>query len=247
MHKKIIGICLLLSMPLFAKKQVLYLDDDKVLKAAVSKEGMTRLSLEGDRIKDIMGLDESISTEKDDQNGVLFLKSVSSSQTITIITENGDVQEMELTPSKEKSHQIVLKQKNKESNTNDFFNEGRGGVTPFQTPSPLMSFQGTGYGVQKTFPQRIIDVMRFLYRATENNTNDDPISFKKIKDLKVDSMINIKENGLLGHTYMLKNTSKQLKTLKEKDFKEKGVLAVAFEREHLTPNQTTRLFVIRQG
>lgn len=239
-------ICLLVSTPLLAKKQVLYLDDDKVLKASVSKEGMTRLSLEGDRIKDIMGLDETISTEKDDQNGVLYLKGVVSAQVITLITENGDCQEMELNPISQKSHQIILKQKNKEQNSFDILNEGRGSERSFQ--HSLTPFQGGGYfPSQKTFPQMIIDIMRHLYSATEINTNDDFLTFKSIKDIKVDPQISIKENGLLGHSYVIRNVSKQTKTLKETDFKEKGVLAISFSEDHLKPNQTTRLFVIRKG
>ncbi len=83
-----------LSFALFGSKQVLHMDDDKVLKASVSKEGMTRILIQGDRIKDIMGLDEDVSTEKDEQNGILFLKNVTKPQSIALITENGDYQEM---------------------------------------------------------------------------------------------------------------------------------------------------------
>lgn len=87
-----------LMAPLLAQKQTLFLNDEKTLKAFASKEGITRLSIQGDRIKDIMGMDEGIALEKDEQNGILFLKGVEQKQSLALLSENGLYQEIELGP-----------------------------------------------------------------------------------------------------------------------------------------------------
>ena len=145
-----------LSFALFGSKQVLHMDDDKVLKASVSKEGMTRLLILGDRIKDIMGLDEDVSTEKDEQNAILFLKNVTKSQSIALITENGEYQEMTLEPIAIKTHQVVLKQK-----------ETKSIQVEEQNPFSLRNESLNGDHGVNSHQKQIIDFMRLLYVKDE--------------------------------------------------------------------------------
>ena len=102
-------ICTVLFTSLYAQKQVLIMNDDKVLKAKAAKEGITRISLQGDRILDVMGFHQDVAYEKDEGKGILFIKGLHEKQNLVMNTENGLFQELELVPSDKSSAQIVLK------------------------------------------------------------------------------------------------------------------------------------------
>jgi len=223
-----------------AQKQVLTLDDNQILKASVSKEGLTRLMIEGDRIKDIMGLDESVATEKDDQNGVLFLKNVTVPQTIALLTENGGFQEMELNPVMSKSHQIVLKQKKEKGEKQEITDQKIG--RSFSTDTDKGEEKGF-----KSFSKTMITMMRRLYNAKISSTDKAPLSFKKLTNIKIDPLLGIGEKDLFGFSYVVQNKSDGDIILKESDFYQRGVLAVALLTDRLAPKQSTRLFVIFKG
>ena len=224
------------SFALFGSKQVLHMDDDKVLKASVAKEGMTRLLIQGDRIKDIMGLDEDVSTEKDEQNGILFLKNVTKSQSIALITENGDYQEMTLEPIAIKTHQVVLRQKETKSIQSEEQNS-------FSLRSESLNGD---HGDVNSHQKQIIDFMRLLYVKDEGDPLIDPLECVVVEGLKIDFAYGLKSDLFEGHVFVLKNKSSKDITLTESLFYKKGIVAVSFKKAHLKIGDSTKLFIVQK-
>ena len=84
---------------LHAEKQEYNFDDTKSIVLKVSETGLTRISVQGDRLREVIGLDDTVNVEKDEANGHLFLKGVKTKQTITVVTEGGALQDLTLLPT----------------------------------------------------------------------------------------------------------------------------------------------------
>lgn len=72
-----------------AEKQEFNFDDTQSIVVKVSETGLTRISVQGDRLREVIGLDDTVVVDKDEANGHLFLKGVRIKQTITVVTEGG--------------------------------------------------------------------------------------------------------------------------------------------------------------
>ncbi|CAO4847506.1 MAG: hypothetical protein FADNKDHG_01502 [Holosporales bacterium] len=225
-----------LMAPLYAQKQTLFLNDEKTLKAFASKEGITRLSIQGDRIKDIMGMDENIALEKDEQNGILFLKGVEQKQSLALLSENGLYQEIELEPTTKKSTQIVLK-------TRDFDIEQEAGVSKIEGRKNQIIDS-----TSPSFQKQVIHMIQRLYHLQRSDTDIDPIPLQNIPHIKAEAIKSDQDGHLVGFVYVLKNTSKHELLIQESDFAQKNTCAIALLSNSIPPKGTTRLFmVVKKG
>lgn len=222
-----------LMAPLLAQKQTLFLDDEKTLKAFAAKDGITRLSIQGDRIKDIMGMDDGIALEKDEQNGVLFLKGVEQKQSLALLSENGLYQELELEPTSKKSTQIVLKTRD-----SDIEKEANLGTQTLQTR------QQTIDTTSPSFQKQVIHMMQKLYHAQRSNSDAEPVLIQNVPHIKADPIISIEDGNFVGHVYVLKNTSKHELLIQETDFSQKNICALALLSNSIPSKGVTRLFVV---
>ncbi|MDP2194325.1 MAG: type-F conjugative transfer system secretin TraK [Alphaproteobacteria bacterium] len=227
---------------LLAKKQVFTLDEDKIIHASASAHGRTRISFQGDRLKEVMGLPEDMELEKDEERGILYLGAMKDPLSISLVTENGLVQDMELTPSQEKTAQIVLK---------DVFQEQIDGDKddlqhPFLGPSSLMpSKVSYGHSEQgeKTYHQKNLILIQKLYQGEGEACSDVDYEMNHAA-LNISYKKSLSGYGLHAHMFEIKNTGIQPQSLCEKDFYKKGATSIALSHKSLMPKQTGYMFVV---
>lgn len=96
------------------------LDSSQVLSFSISKEGMTRISIENDGIEDIYAYPlEFADNIQQHKSGHAFVvaEDLESPLFVTIITKRGVAQDLKLTPTSKKVEPILLKFENEETKT----------------------------------------------------------------------------------------------------------------------------------
>ncbi|PIZ32892.1 MAG: hypothetical protein COY39_04215 [Alphaproteobacteria bacterium CG_4_10_14_0_8_um_filter_37_21] len=234
----------------FAQKQTLILNDDKVLKALVSKEGITRISLQGDRIADVMGFHQDVEFEKDEGKGVLFIKGLKQKQNLVMNTENGLFQELELVPSDKSSAQIVLKANegasSKQSGQGDMFEHNQS-LNPSQRLSLECETDQTGSAAYHQAPLHLI---KTLYNGggEKQDGMSDLMKLPKIKNLTITYQKSVIESGFMGHQLTVKNTRDTPISLSESYFRTCGgplpLVALSLKDKVLLPKSQTQLYVV---
>ncbi|MDP3641392.1 MAG: type-F conjugative transfer system secretin TraK [Alphaproteobacteria bacterium] len=251
-YLKIGAICTVLFTSLYAHKQVLIMNDDRVLKATASKDGITRISLQGDRIAEVMGFHQDVEFEKDEGKGILFIKGLKEKQNLVMNTENGLFQELELVPSDKSSAQIVLKADESHpiqqsggaarfqgeyhnplyTNQRLFLegdDENRNNVGHHQTPLHLIKSLYNGGGV-------------VLEEAAHQ------INMPTLKNIKMTYQKTVTDTGFMAHQFVLQNTGPQPMPLSESYFSaccgQLQLIALALKDAALLPKQKTYLYVV---
>lgn len=101
----------LLSSTAYAKKTVVPFNEEERLVVKISNRSMNRLSVDGDRIQEVIGLNKAVSVEKDGNHGHWAIKvreGTSEKIEIILITEGGLVQDLTLQPIEQSSTTLVL-------------------------------------------------------------------------------------------------------------------------------------------
>lgn len=234
----------LLGSYAFAHKQILTLDDNKIIKAYGAKEGLTRVMIQGDRIQQVMGTDDLQNIEKDEQRGILFLKGLTQKQTLALLTENGHFQELELTPMDKPSAHIVLKPSDVKEDHTCEKSISRSVNKKTQRDFLYASSMKDQRPYSLTYQQSLIHIMHRLYGYESTPFAPSAPKLPSVQGTWIKHDDSLKEGSYVGHVYTLKNTTQALKTFQEGDFYTKGILAIAIEENTLKPKQTTRLFVV---
>lgn len=253
LYLKIGAFCTVLLTSLYAQKQVLIMNDDKVLKAIASKDGITRISLQGDRILDVMGFHQDVDYEKDESKGVLFIKGLKEKQNLVMNTENGLFQELELIPSDKFSAQIVLKAN--ESNPIQ-----HSGAARFQEEhhNPLYQSQRERLSLQNddeqtksiSHHQTPLHLIKTLYNGGGVVLEESAyqINMPTLKNIKMTYQQSGADAGFMAHQFTLQNIGTQSMPLSESYFSDCGgqlqLIALALKDKVLLPNQKTQLYVV---
>ena len=234
----------------FAQKQTLTLNDEKVLKATASKEGITRISLQGDRIADVMGFHQDVDFEKDEGKGVLFIKGLKQKQNLVMNTENGLFQELELVPSDKSSAQIVLKvgeNSAQQSGQGDMFEHNQA-LHPNQRLSLECDVEQTGSTA--AYHQAPLHLIKTLYNGGGRNQDgiSDLLILPKIKNLNITYQKSVADTGFMAHQLTVKNTGDTPIPLSESYFMACGgplpLVALALKDKSLLPKRQTYLYVV---
>lgn len=218
-----------------AEKIELNYDDKKSLIVNVSTNGLTRLSVKGDRLREVIGLDETVTVEKDEANGHLFLKGINSKQTITVVTEGGDLQDLTLVPGAKGSTTIVLKSEveSKKSET-DF--------TPFPLENPFQSMLNP---TSMTHPQdMMISLIKQLFVGIGKSVETSNQRISKT-GMEAVCLRQIQSQNMIGEVFSVTNKESNTTILLEKDFYQSGDIAIALGKKQLNAGASTMLFVIR--
>ena len=221
---------------IYAEKQEFKFDDTKSLVVKVSQTGLTRLSVQGDRLREVIGLDDTVVVDKDEANGHLFLKGVRSKQTITVVTEGGALQDLTLIPEAKGSTTILLKQD----------------LQPAKSEMDRTSFP-LGSSLHQTSPRQSMSaadvIMGFIRQlfAGYGTLCDKPTTRKATTGLEAVSTHHLRSHTLTGEVFTVKNTHENPTAICEKDFYQAGDLALAMSKKELEPGETAKLFVVRNG
>lgn len=220
---------------LHAEKQEYNFDDTKSLVLKVSETGLTRISVQGDRLREVIGLDDTVHVDKDEANGHLFLKGVKTKQTITVVTEGGALQDLTLLPTAKGSTTILLR--NEQNQKNDMKR------TPLSFGESIRSPLQTN----PTSPSdTIINFMRQLC-AGQGAVPKHTTTRTTTGGLEATPTHHLQSQIFVGEVYTVTNTHDHPTALCEKDFYQTGDLALAVTKKELEPGEEATLYVVRNG
>lgn len=221
---------------LHAEKQEYNFDDTKSLVLKVSETGLTRISVQGDRLREVIGLDDTVHADKDEANGHLFLKGVKTKQTITVVTEGGTLQDLTLLPTAKGSTTILLKNVAQSSKTD-------GGRSPLSFGESIRSHLQTN---PISPSDTIISFMRQLC-AKQGTATETKKTRTTTGGLEAMSTHHLQTQNFVGEVYTVTNTHDHPTALCEKDFYQMGDLALAVNKQELEPGEQATLYVVRNG
>ena len=241
MTMKQLSLCALFSLALcattaFAEKIELTCDDSKALLVKASSNGVTRIYVKGDKLRDVMGLEENVLVEKNEADGQLFLRNVHNQQIITLITENGLLQDLTLVPGAKGSMNIVLKPdlSTKASSSEDTIPSHASSVDhQMNTPSQNVNTQEMLIG----FIKQLFSGVGQPFEKEVTRTSSGGLEAVPARMLQI--------NGLVGEVFTITNTHDNTTIILEKDFYQSGDVAIALAKKQLCAGESTSLFVIR--
>jgi hypothetical protein len=235
---------LFLSAPAWPKKQALVFNEEETLVVKVNLNGPVRISVKGDRLQDVMGLDESVSVEKDETHGLLYLRNLDKKQSITVITEGGTVQDMTLIPEAGGVSAVVLKSKDF---AKDFAEDSLAQhSTRVSYPAARLPIRPQTTLANSSFQEQVLMLIRQLYQGGGglgelNTVSERTVAYgivaKPLRCLQLPDM--------RGEVYAVVNTTETTLNLVEKDFYQVGDYALSIGKKQLESGEQTLLVVVR--
>jgi len=198
------------------------LNEEHRLSAPIASHSLNRLVVVGDRIQHLFGEDEAFSLQSDEQSGQVFIKPTlgngNKPLVLTLITENGLTQDLDLIPGAFEPSTIILKPKSHQASDS---------VPLAQSPMQ----QGI-----ETVRQAVLGRLPIqdTHKASPRSHKSFELKHQKTystKDLKVE-------------VWHLKNKTKVLQEGFEQAFYQKGDLALSLEKKVLAPSETTTLYIL---
>jgi hypothetical protein len=233
-----IVMVVILASPIEAKKHRFVMTDEEPLVIQVNNQGSIRIHVQGDRIQEVLGLEESVTFDKDETHGVLYLRGVDKKQTITLITEGGSFQDVTLEPSDGGVSHLVLVPSKKEGEVTGVETRQSLGESPIQslgkTALANQPFHDAVLGVIKQLYHGVGDVAGLFEHSLRQTTAG--VSAKPLRILVF--------HGMKGVLFEVRNETGTTQNLLEKDFYHVGDYALALEKRQLEAGQVTTLVVV---
>ena len=262
--RTLIVLCLLLIKNISFASTTVNADQNKRVSVSISYDSMNRIAFANDRISQVFGDEEAYTMQTDETRGQIFLKPTDANGekpiSITVTTENGVVQDLELTPKKISTATIILKGEkpldikpspdvNRLSSASTMFGMSHPSFQPtaHQTPYSGAHSYGGGGDRASVLINAIKDVASQSVTGDipdADNEEDQPSSLK-LDGLKCEGVRVIKTRGFAISVYRLTNTSNDTRELVENALQAKNALAIATGQRALKPNETTLMFVAR--
>lgn len=246
----------LLCSVTMAQKTVISFDEDKRIPVKISNTSMNRITIEGDRIREVIGVPEQVAVEKDSQNGHMFLKVPEGSHDkldITVITESEQAQDLTLQPVEKDSTTLVLQMPGAEhtsgpSSSKSHFHKTSHRSSAFQETenmAPSVMLSNTPY------QDALIQLMKILFLGSfePENTSCSPRTAQSGPSVTFSINFNrgFSRDGFVGEIYEVYHTSEESITIQERDFYKIDDLALVLDRKTLEKGQKANLYVIRKG
>ncbi|HVV69603.1 MAG TPA: type-F conjugative transfer system secretin TraK [Gammaproteobacteria bacterium] len=225
MHK--LTIILLLIAPLFAGAHTVRVNDNTTVKANISALEPTRISVAGDRISSIRGVEGAYTYKNDNSLGAIFIKPSEAYQHksfyIFIATEQNHSYVLQLTPTSAAAGFLVLQPKP-------------------TSPSPSSQETDSPYETQ----------LSNLMRLMVNGTGSDEYAMNLVhsnvqrwnKQLNISVLAVFEGSELQGTVYRIKNRSHQLVSLNELLFYRSGDRAIALQNDQIPAQGQTLLYKV---
>src|SRR5439155_24281717 len=94
------------------------LDDLKVIEIPISSQGLTRITVKGDRISNVFGVAGEYVMEADEEQGQVFIRPLEPALnpiSLTLTTEGGYTQDLRLVPKNQVPIALILKGEEEEA------------------------------------------------------------------------------------------------------------------------------------
>ncbi len=218
-------ISLLVSQEAYALQRYEFNEEVRV-EGSISIDELNRIKIEGDRIKEVIGLSKEFIVEGDAQNGQIFIKSTSNESTkpaiFSIITEAGRTQDFKLMPKSIPGETIII--------------EGY---------MKMMTGGGREIGVKHGKHSEIIEVIK---KAAVNNYIGIEFDKKQTAGLEMTLLGTKNVEGYQVEVWEVKNIMDEAMEIDERGFAAEGngIYAVGVEQVYLQPGERTRVYAIGQ-
>lgn len=222
MNTKILGIFFFFSTT--AHGALLHpFNDLKVIEAEVSRQGLTRITVQDDRILSVFGVTGEYVLETDENQGQIFIRPMEMSSlnpiSLTLTTEKGRTQDLRLVP-KEKAPEAIILQAEESSE----IHQTTQGIPSREEIEELLSACKT-------------DRIPLGYKLM-------PLDLKTLRGPRR-LIREIRGEYLRGQTYEVKNTSQTPLLMAEPSFAEgRHVVAVLMPTKLLLPGEKAYVYVI---
>lgn len=238
--------------------QVLNSDTSQRIKAKISFDSMNRIAFLKDRIVQIFGDEETFTTQTDEERGQVFLKPTENNKekpiNITIATESGLVQDVELVPQKINTQTLLFKNHSAASQTEK-------NIASLHPSQQMMNQEFNPLNRHPTsFHQRDMDrsskiihlikttLMQGDQLSESTGSSPDRIDNEELKGLnvKADSLYVRNDSEFEVGVYELINMSNQEVEVFESMMKGPQIIAVSILKRTLKPSEKSRMVVLRQ-
>lgn len=217
-------LCFASAFPAYALQKY-PLNELERIEGTVSVKEINRIKVEGDRVKEIIGLHKDWQVESDGKNGQMFIRSLKETKepaTFTVITEKGKTQDIRLTPKNIKSEIIII------------------GTTGRGKKATAVSTLGAKHKVH----DEIVEIMRNIAlepiaSAVAETTEPSGIETTLLKAKKI--------GGYAVEIWQVRNGSENSIELSGEGFglESKGIRAVGLEKLALEAGEVTQMYVVR--
>lgn len=211
-----------------ASSQILKINQEERLTAKIALDYMNRLAMVGDKIVSIFGDDGTFVHQADENTGQIFIKPTVDNGlqplAITIITENGVTQDLNLVPHKSKAATIILK-------------------STAKNPEPAIGHLGFNHqelNMQEQWiqimQQAVLGKLELEHKITSRRT---------VANFRLHYVKNYVSGGYSVEVWLIKNTTNKPQEALEKTFFKHGDLAISLQSRLLAAGGKTYLYVLR--
>ncbi len=214
---------LVLAFEVGAANHRFMLNEEHRLSAPIASHSLNRLVVVGDRIQHLFGEDEAFSLQSDEQSGQVFIKPTlgngNKPLVLTLITENGLTQDLDLVPGAFEPSTIILKPKSHQASDS----------VPEVAQSPM---------------QQGIETLRAAVLGQLPIQDTPKASVRAHKSFELKHQKTYSAKNLKVEVWGLKNKTKVLQEGFEQAFYQKGDLALSLEKKVLAPSEATTLYIL---
>lgn len=236
------GLLCFWSKMAWPKKETITFNEEAVLTVKVKQDGPVRINVKGDRLQDVMGFDESIMIEKDESHGFLYLRNLGQEQSITLMTEGGTVQDLNLVPDAQGASVIVLASKDYEEEfsskhmSRGFHQKG------------ILAMHPQAVFSNSSFQDQVLALVKQLYQGDGSREGVDQLYERSTAyGLTAKPLRSLQGPGMRGAIYEITNTTETTFNLVEKDFYLVGDYALSIGKKQLESSEKTLLIVVGHG
>ena len=216
-----------------ALNQTLLMNESERLEADISLNVMNRIAVTNDRIVNIFGDEGLFVTQADEETGQVFIKPTSDNGlkplSISLTTENGFTQDLQLNPVEGNATTLILKSPQK--------------ITQ-QSPQELL-LPGFSENHAESQTNQWIAVMK---QAVLGLLPESSLNFSKaqrhLEGLQSKPEKSYQSGKFLVQVWSLKNLNDTNQELLERNFYKPGDLAISLEKRVLAPKETGFLYIL---
>lgn len=199
----------------------------------ISAKETTRLTIEGAKIRSVIGTDGELTVDKDEERGQIFVRpTVQKPINVRLISSSGATYNLVMQPIDIPQEDIVIRESfERRASQREQLDRGKKGA-PGSTARAVKALV-TAMALDE--PPTSVDM---------RPTQQEILLWEGTKFVMTAVYT---ERNMVGEKYSLKNVGKSTIRMVEQEFYRRGVIAVAIENMHVDPGQTTNIYVIRSN
>jgi len=223
----LLSSALAFASPSFAL-QIVDAFEGKTLYAKIAAHNVSRLSIDGGKIRELKVDPTELTVEPDPANGQAFIrpKMADAPITVFVISESGRTYTLILQPSEVPSETVILRDVNRQA-----------------SEVPKIERMGSYEKVVRSF------IVAMASGAQPEGLDFEPMQreFNLWENSRLIQTAQYAGRNFIGEKYTLYNTGKSVMRVAEQEFYRKGVIAVAIDVLTLEPGMSTQIYIVRNS